>query len=555
VSLDRHALRWNGWGRRGEEVSFSAQREAWLLAQLERRLGRPLQPPPPALPLEDFRLPPGGLGEKVLDLLRDACGSDAVHTETRVRALHATGRSLPDLFRLRRGELHFAPDVVVSPANEAGVAVVLRIAADAHVAVVPIGGGSSVVGGVEARCSPHQAGVIALDTTRLDAVVKIDAAGGSATFQAGIDGPALEAALQAQGATLGHFPQSFEYSTLGGWIATRSSGQQSNGYGGIERLLLGVRVVTPEGILCTLPVPRSAAGPDLNEAVLGSEGTLGIIVEATLRVSPAPAHRDDRAILFHSFRDGVSAAREIVRQRVGIGLLRLSDAAETEVGLLQRHDPTRRFDATAWALGALTRAGWGEGRCLLLYGAEGGDRSAVRAASSRAAGIARSHGGFPLGRSPGRSWRRERFRTPYLRDWLLEHGVGVDTFETALPWALVEEGHAAIVAALDASAVRHASGGVAMAHLSHSYLDGACLYFTVLYPLDPTEELAQWQAIKRDVTDAIVSAGGTLSHHHGVGRDHAPWLAAEKGPLGMRLLAAMKQSLDPSGVMNPGKLL
>jgi alkyldihydroxyacetonephosphate synthase len=240
-------------------------------------------------------------------------------------------------------------------------------------------------------------------------------------------------------------------------------------------------------------------------------------------------------------------------------MLRLADAAETELGLVQRRDPSRRFDAAELLFALLEARGYGDGRSLLLYGAEGGKSSALRAKVDRARRIGRRHGGFPLGRSPGRHWRRERFATPYLRDWLLDRGVAVDTFESAFSWSRIEDAHAAVLSAVEAAGREHAGGSIAMAHLSHSYLDGACLYFTLLYPLPrplaSERVVAQWRAIKRDVTDAIMKAGGALSHHHGVGVDHREWLPDEKGALGMELLRAAKQTLDPDGVMNPGKLL
>jgi alkyldihydroxyacetonephosphate synthase len=553
--IARDTLRWNGWGRLGESMGFSGAREAHLLAALGRRLGRRLEPAAPPVALESVRLPPTKLAAGTLAALRAACGEDGVRTSAAERVTHALGRSLPDLLRLRRGEIDAAPEAVVVPRDEGAVAAVLRIAADAHLAVVPFGGGTSVVGGVDARTAPGQAGALALDTTGMDALVRVDALSATATFQAGIDGPALEAALRRYGRTLGHFPQSFEHSTLGGWIATRSSGQQSSGYGAIDDLLVSVRVVTPEGVLRTLTVPRSASGPDLNELVLGSEGALGVIVEATVRTSPLAPAADERGMLFPNFHAGVSAVRDVVHDGVPLALLRLSDSAETELAQLLRHDPARRFDPAALVLGAARRAGFGDGRVALIYGGEGSAAREVAARVRRARKLLRAHGGLPLGRAPGRSWRRDRFRTPYLRDWLLDFGVAVDTLETAVSWSALEAAHAAVLRALARATETHAGGGLAMAHLSHSYPDGACLYFTVVYPLDASRDLAQWAAIKREATDAVLAAGGTLSHHHGVGVDHRPWMAAEKGALGVRALQALKATVDPAGLMNPGKLV
>ena len=554
MTIDRDRLRWNGWGRLGESPGFSPAREQLVLELLGQRLGRKLEPAAQPVALESLQSPPSKLTSETLETLRRVCGEAWVRTSLFERVFHALGRSLPDLLRLRRGEALCLPDAVVYPPDEAAVVSLLRVAREAGLAVIPFGGGSSVVGGVEVRTAPGQAGAVSLDTTRMDALLRIDRASQTATFQAGVDGPALEASLAEHGFTLGHFPQSFEHSTLGGWIAARSSGQESSGYGGIERMLVALRLVTPEGVLRTLEVPRSAAGPDLAQLVLGSEGTLGVIVEATLRIRPRPAATEARGLLFRSFSDGVETVRECVHAGLPLSMLRLSDAHETELFQLLRRDPERRFDPAALVLGAAERLGYGAGRAVMIAVANGTDRAAARRALRGVRSRARAHAGLPLGSSPGKSWRRDRFRTPYLRDWLLDYGVAVDTMETALPWSRLEAGHRDILVAMQSALEAQAGAGLSMAHLSHSYRDGASLYFTILYPLDASAELSQWRAIKKAATDAIVAAGGTLSHHHGIGSDHAPWLGSEKGELGMRALQAIRHEVDPDGIMNPGKL-
>jgi alkyldihydroxyacetonephosphate synthase len=552
--IQRNELRWNGWGRLGESTGFSRRREEWLLLELGKRLGRRLERAEDPVSLEDVRLPPEKASADLLAELRRACGQEDVRTSAFERVTHALGRSLPDLLRLREGGVDSAPDVVVYPRDEGGVAAVLRLAAAAGMAVVPTGGCTSVVGGVEPRPAPGQAGVIALDTTRLDKLLRLDEESGLATFQAGIDGPALERVLAERGLTLGHYPQSFEHSTLGGWIATRSSGQLSDRYGGIENLVVSVRVVTPGGVLRTALVPRSATGPDLNALVLGSEGILGVIVEATVRVRRRSAVSEVRGLLLRGFEDGVGLVREAQRAEIPLSMVRLSNGPETALLELLRRDPARRVDASALGLALAGRLGWGEGRCVLLYGAEGEPRE-LRRTFARLRASARGRRTLSLGAGPGRSWQRDRFRTPYLRDWLLDHGVAVDTLETAMPWSRIVEGQTRISRALHAALSRHAGGGLAMAHLSHAYLDGACLYFTVMYPLDPEAGLVQWHAIKSEATHAVLSAGGTLSHHHGIGHDHASWMGEEKGTLGLLTLRASRDAVDPQGIMNPGKLL
>ncbi len=547
------ALRWNGWGRTGEGLGFGPAREEAILAELGRRFGRTPARGLDPVELDALALPAPRLDARSLGRLRAACGDEWVRTSDLERVSHSLGRSLPDLLRLRSGDLPPPCDAVVYPGDEGEVAAILRVAAEGSLAVVPVGGGTSVVGGIEPRPRPSQRGSLALDTTRLSALLRVDPISRTATVQAGILGPALEAALRERGFTLGHYPQSFEHSTLGGWIAARSSGQLSCRYGALEDLLVAVRVVTPAGVLRTLPVPRSAAGPDLRALVLGSEGTLGVIVEATLRIAPAPPAHGERALLFRSFEAGVEAVREAAQRGVPAAMLRLSDAAETELFQVLRRDPGRRFDPAAALLGAAARLGYGAGRAVLVYAQEG-ERGDVRRDLARVRAIGRRHGGLPLGRRPGRSWRRDRFRTPYLRDWLLDYDVTVDTLETAVPWSRVREAHGGILRDLRAALASQAGAGLAMAHLSHSYADGACLYFTVLHPLDPRRALKQWAEIKRLATESVLAHGGTLSHHHGVGLDHAPWLAREKGAVGVEALRALRERLDPAGLMNPGKL-
>ncbi len=404
------------------------------------------------------------------------------------------------------------------------------------------------------RGDGHQS-VVTLDTTRLDKLISLDKESRTATVQAGIDGPSLEAILAEQDHTLGHYPQSFEHSTLGGWIAARSSGQQSDGYGGIDQLLVGVRMVTPEGEIQTLTVPRTAAGPSLKELILGSEGVLGVIVEATVRVRPRPAVQDIRGMLFPNFAAGTAAIRQAATSGLPMTIMRLSDSSETELSLLMRQDPSRKVDPTGLFLRAMRSFGYRDQRCVMLYGIEGDNARWVAQQMKEANAIGRRHGGLKLGRGPGRKWQSERFHTPYLRDYMLDRGVAIETMETAFEWGSLNRAHDEVLAAMRRAIDTHAGGGVAMGHVSHSYHDGACVYFIVIYPLDLSRGVEQWKLIKTDITNAIVAAGGTVSHHHGVGIDHVPWMEAEQGALGIEALRALKQRLDPDGVMNPGKLL
>jgi alkyldihydroxyacetonephosphate synthase len=367
-----------------------------------------------------------------------------------------------------------------------------------------------------------------------------------------VRGPDLEASLRARGLTLGHYPQSFEYSTLGGWIATRSTGQQSLGYGRIEQLFAGGVVESPAGTLFLRPIPASAAGPDLRALVLGSEGRLGIITEATVRVRWIPAQERFHAIFFPDFPHSLEALRAMMQAGVAASMLRLSTPEETTMSFALAR---RR-----WAQGLLERwlalRGVGAERCLVMMGFTG-TAAQVRSARAQALAIARAHGGVHVGRTIGQTWVRERFRTPYLRNSLWELGYAVDTLETAGPWSRIP----GIIAAIERS-LAHALDGCgerafAFTHLSHPYPDGSNVYTTILYRLahDADESLARWRFLKTAASEAIIAAGGTISHQHGVGTDHRAYLPAEKGPLGIDLLHAVCRTLDPDGMMNPGKLL
>ncbi|MDP2948122.1 MAG: FAD-binding oxidoreductase, partial [Chloroflexota bacterium] len=418
-------------------------------------------------------------------------------------------------------------------------------------AVIPFGGGTSVVGGVEPVAGRP---AVTLDLQRLDRVLQLDPISATATVEAGILGPALEARLNAAGFTLGHFPQSFEYSSLGGWIATRSGGQKSTLYGKIDKRVQSLRLAFPGGIIATPPVPAAAAGPDFTQLIAGSEGVLGAITQATVRLAPFPRRSDYRGYLFPAFAAGLEAARELMQSGLRPAVLRLADEAETETNLAMRAAPVGLKASAVERLGRwyLARRGLRlDGAALLILGFEG-EEDSVRTEWQRARPILRRHEGVSLGHGPGRAWERSRFELPYLRDLLLDHAIMVDTLETATTWdrylALYRSVRAAIDGALKGE-------GMVMAHLSHAYPDGGSIYFSFLARQEESHELEQWQQVKTAATDAIMDAGGALSHHHGIGSDHRPWMAAYLGPAGAQALAALKQTFDPQDIMNPGKLI
>jgi alkyldihydroxyacetonephosphate synthase len=537
-------MRWWGWGDPQRPTALPAH----ALAFLRENVGVAARPRPPValahVALPSSRLSADGLGE-----LRALLGEDCVRDGHEQRVLHAAGKGYPDLVRLRAGEPEGAPDAVLYPTSPTQLPPLLELCARRSLALVPFGGGTSVVGGVAPLRGEHAA-ALALDLRHLDELLELDRESLSVTAQAGMRVPALEALLGARGLTLGHFPQSYEHVSLGGCAATRSAGQASTGYGRFEDLVLGLRMATPAGELAPRALPASAAGPDLRELLIGSEGTLGVIHELTLRVRAAPAHSHYEGVFFESFAAGAAALRALAQEHAAPSVARLSDESETRMSLA--------LAGTGGVKGRLGRAyigarGYGGG-CLSILGFEGSERE-VAERRRHATTLVRSHGGLPVGRSPGEAWRAQRYAAPYLRDELLTHGVMVETLETAATWSKLMGLHRGVERAI--SGALHAQGtpGLVMCHISHLYETGASLYFTFLASQREGAEIEQWQAVKRAAGDAILECGGTITHHHAVGRDHAPWMEREVGARGVGALRALKGELDPAGIMNPGKLL
>jgi alkyldihydroxyacetonephosphate synthase len=537
-------MRWWGWGEDGHSVSLPTAAEGLLRDQLG--VDPAVRKPPVAF--EQVSVPDTQLPDAVRQRLVSAVGVENVRDDRETRIGHAVGRSYPDLVRIRSGDASSAPDAVVLPASGEQVAAVLAACAEHRVAVVPFGGGTSVVGGVEPVRDGYPAAV-SLELARLSSTVDVDRTSLTARLDAGLFGPEAERRLREQGVTLGHFPQSFEYSTLGGWVATRSAGQASTGYGRIDELVEAVRCVTPSGELGTKAAPASAAGPSLRELVVGSEGVLGVISEATLCVRPAPGARRYEGWSFASFAEGCDAFRVMEQAGAAADVNRLSDEDGTRLTMAiggTGGRPEKLFRRYLRMRGH-------EGGCLAILGFEG-EEDEVEDRRRRTAGLLRAGGGVALGHRPGDAWRRSRYAAPYLRDELLDRGVLVETLETATNWANLGKLHQAVREALQTALSSRGTPPMVMCHVSHLYASGASLYFTFLARQEE-DALAQWRAAKTAASEAIVANGGTITHHHAVGRDHREWITAEAGPLGIEVLRAAKERLDPAGIMNPGKLL
>jgi alkyldihydroxyacetonephosphate synthase len=536
-------MRWWGWGVDGHDAPLPKAAAALLRDELGAGGERVL---PPAL--ERVELPAPALAAPARAGLAEAVGAEHVRDDRLSRVAHAAGRSYPDLVRLRSGHGLAGPDAVVYPADHDEVAAVLALCARESLAVIPFGGGTSVVGGVE----PLRGGLdaaITLDLARLTGLTALDAPSQLATFAAGTTGPELERLLGARGFTLGHVPQSFEFSTVGGWAATRSAGQASTGYGRIDELVVALRAATPSGELRSIPVPASAAGPDLRELLLGSEGAFGVITEVMLRVRPRPAEQRYDAYSLPGFAAGTEALRQLEQAGAAPDVARLSDEEETRISLALASHPAATRALRAYIRGRGQRAG-----CLTILGFDG-EPAQVARRRAHARAILRRHGAIALGTAPGAAWAKGRFHGAYVRDELMSRGVLADTLETATTWTALGDVHRDVAAALRGALAGRGTPAVVMCHVSHLYPTGASLYFTYLARQQGGAELEQWRAAKTAASKAIASAGATITHHHAVGTDHAPWLRAEIGDLGLAALRAVKAQLDPAGVMNPGKLL
>jgi alkyldihydroxyacetonephosphate synthase len=526
--------RWNGWGDDGTTYHLPE-----LAAQyLARRLLPGSQPVDVSFDSLVRGVPASSLPPA--PFLDDAPAG---------RLLHARGQSLPDWLGLRYGKISGFPEAVAFPGSDEEIRELFTYCSKTGAAIVPYGGGTSVVGHINPPADGRP--YITVDLSRMNRLHDLDEVSRLAEFGAGITGPDLEASLASHGFTLGHYPQSFELSTLGGWIATRSSGQQSYHYGRIEDLTAGLHMETPCGELDLPPLPASAAGPDLRQVALGSEGRMGIITRAWVRIQPQPEVEKFFGVFFPDWEHGMRAVREIAQSRLAVSMLRLSDATETETTLAL----SGKDRLVAWADRGLRVLGYAKDRCLLILGITG-EAAAVKHALYAAGAICREHSSLQTGEAIGKIWRKSRFRTPYLRNTLWERGYALDTLETALPWSVVPAAAVAIQHAIRTALAAFDEQVLVFSHLSHIYPDGASIYTTFLFRLaqEPEETLARWQAMKRAASREIIRFKGTISHQHGVGSDHRAYLAAEKTALGLQSIDACFAAFDPQGLMNPTKL-
>ena len=484
-------------------------------------------------------------------------GEQYVTTDDMARVVHTYGKSIRDLMRVRSNTILRSPDVVIYPADEAEVQQIVDAAVAANAVIIPFGGGSNIAGSLE-PLPEEQRTIVSLDLGRLRAVIDIDTDSGLARIQAGAQGPDLEAQLNAQGWTIGHFPDSFTHSTVGGWVATRSSGMQSDKYGDIADIARGLRVVRPGGTLVLRPLPSTSSGPSVREMILGSEGRLGVITEVTVQVHRVPEKRDVYAYFFPNWKAGIAAMQEISESDAAPSITRISDAKETAFTLATSK---ARSGFSKWQaetmLPAIMKAKWGDHLdeiCISFIGYEGSVSHAKRQ-RKLVERIIRKHGGLTIiGTGPGILYDQKKFDTPYLRDFLLDMGAAGDVSETAAPWSKLVNVHSSVHKAAQDAYDQIGIKGWIMSHMSHSYHSGACLYFTFAFVFDK-DPIAEYNVVKNAIQQAFVDNDATISHHHGVGLEHSPWLSEDISPEGVKIMSGLFASADAAGNFNPGKIL
>ncbi|NLT30813.1 MAG: FAD-binding oxidoreductase [Propionibacterium sp.] len=548
-------MKWWGWGVEG--TAFNPDDKPKLQPFVLERVGLDISATAksPAPAFEDLDVPASRLPDELRDTLQGIVGPDFLFTDDMDRVVHTFGKSVRDLVRIRRGDFKRVPDVVVYPGTEAEVAEIVDAAVAADAVVIPFGGGSNIVGSLEPLATETRP-VISLDLGRMSKVLEIDAEAGLARIQAGALGPSIEEQLGRRGWTMGHFPDSFTHSTLGGWVATRSSGMQSDKYGDIADITRGLRMVMPGQILELRPLPSYSSGPSVREMVIGSEGRLGVITEVWVHIHRVPEERVILAYFFPDMASGLRAMHDIAKSDAAPSVTRVSDSRETQFSMAtQKKSKGLSKYVTKGLMEVLKRRGWNlEQMCMSFIGYEG-SKAHVAYEKSLVKEIVAKHGGFLVGKGPGQLYDQKKFDTPYIRDFLLDRGAVADVSETAAPWSRLEELYESTIEAAEQAMERVGVRGYIMCHLSHSYHAGACLYFTFAIADDSPESLLKYDEVKRSVQQSFIDNGATISHHHGVGLEHAPWIEADISTAGTFITGKLFEGVDPGNNLNPGKII
>ena len=549
-------MKWWGWGVEG--VAFHHEDKPGFRPFVIEAVDLDVDTPPTSsISLDTLTVPKPIITDELLGELRDAVGAENVVSEDLDRIVHTYGKSVRDLLRLRTGDIPRVPDVIVYPGAEAEVQLVVDRAVAANAVLIPFGGGSNIAGSLHAPADETRP-VISVDLGRLNRLLSVDDESGLARIQAGALGPDIEDQLRPLGWTLGHFPDSFTHSTLGGWIATRSSGMQSDKYGDIADITRGLRVVMPGKMLVLRPLPSTSTGPSVREMILGSEGRLGIITEATVQVHRIPEKRQILGYLFPTWDAGLAAMQEISTSDARPSITRVSDGRETKFSFATRKKSGGISISSLVSKGlmkVLERRGWQlEQSCLSFIGHEGAP-SHVSREQSIVKAIVKKHGGIVLGKGPGALYDQKKFDTPYIRDFLLDRGAIGDVSDTAAPWSKLKPLYDNVMAAANQAYAELGVVGWIMCHLSHSYHSGACLYFTFAFRHDNVDPLAQYDRVKTAIQQAFVDSDATLSHHHAVGTEHAPWLEQDISAPGVHMIDGLFAAMDPGQNFNPGKIV
>jgi alkyldihydroxyacetonephosphate synthase len=546
--------KWWGWGAEGTEFSFADKPK--FAPFVMGVLGVDVTLPAPRV--RDFAsldVPASQLSSDLRAKLVDAIGEEYVIDDDELRVVHAFGRGVRDLVRVRRGQLGRVPDVVVYPGSEEDVVAIVDAAVEADAVVIPYGGGSNIVGALEAVPSETRQ-VVSINLGRMNKVLEINDAAGLARIQAGVLGPDMEVQLNAKGWTLGHFPDSFVWSTLGGWIATRSSGMQSDKYGDIADLTRGLRMVMKGQVLSLRPLPSTSSGPSVREMVLGSEGRLGIITEAWVNVHRLPPVREIQAYFFPNYDAGLDAMTELAASDAAPSITRVMDANETQFSMANGKKSTRVSHLMSRAIQeVMTRKGWDLEKIALAFVGYEGTAVHVRYEKGLVGKIVTRNGGMGVGKGPGALYDQKKYDVPYIRDFLLDRGIPADVSETATPWSLMKTMHDKTVAAAYKAMEEAGIQGFVMCHLSHSYHSGACQYFTFAINDASEHNMETYDRVKRAIQQSFMDIGGTISHHHGVGEEHSPWLDQDISPAGVFIQRKLFEGVDPGQNFNPGKII
>jgi alkyldihydroxyacetonephosphate synthase len=549
----RH-MKWWGWGH--EDVSFSDADKPKLWPYLSGELGLEQVEPTPPVKIDDVHLPAAKENAPFVAALRDALKEDQFSVDKKDRLIHAAGKAFRDLFRLRRGQVDFAPDLVVFPASEDDVVAIVKAAHEHNAVLIPFGGGSNIAGCIEPKDRDGRF-IVSLDMCRMHRVLAVDKKSLLARIEAGVYGPHMEEQLEAEGVTLGHFPDSFVHSTLGGWVATRSAGMQSDKYGKIEDMVIALRMVTPSGTIVTRTVPNTSNGIDVRSLCVGSEGILGVITEVTVQVHRVPEYKMFEGWLFPDFESGIHAIHECMRHGTMPVITRLNDPGKTALSAAFKkvESPLKQKISRAmkWYLGKIK--GIDFTKCCMMTTAYEGDYDTFHMQRRESAHVFRKHGGVNLGEGPGNSFKEAKYDFPHVRDYLMDRGVMGDVSETSTTWDNLHNLYTKTLANIQKAICDTGADPWVGCHISHNYHTGASLYFTFGCRQIEGREMDQYLYIKKAAEDSFLQNGGTVSHHHAVGTEHLPWIEADLSPTGLKAVRAIKDGLDPKSVMNPGKIL